>query len=204
MLPEWFVVVAAFIGAAGAWSYGRDTLAGRTQPNRVTWGLWGLAPMIAFAAQLSEGVGLPALMTFMTGFCPLMIVAVSFANPAAYWRARRRDLLCLGISLAALVGWGLTRHGAVAIALALVADFSAGVPTIAKAWRHPGTETPVAFAATATSALITLACLSVWRFETFAFPLLILCVSGTIFVLVRFPTLGPGRPAPVATVEPVA
>jgi hypothetical protein len=28
-------------------------------------------------------------------------------------------------------------------------------------------------------------------------------VSGTIFVLVRFPTFGPGRPAPVATVEPV-
>lgn len=200
MLPEWFVFVAAACSVAGAWSYGRDTLAGRTQPNRVSWALWGLAPMIAFAGQLSEGVGLPALTTFMIGACPLVIFALSFANPAAYWAIGRRDLVCLGISLAALAGWALTRDGLVAIGLALIADFSAGLPTIVKAWRRPDTETPFAFGATALAAAITLASLQVWNFEAVAFPLLILCVSGTIFLLVRFPALGPGRPPEVVLV----
>jgi hypothetical protein len=202
MLPAWFVFVAAACSVAGAWSYGRDTLAGRTQPNRVSWGLWGLAPMIAFAGQISEGVGLSALMTFMTGLCPLAIFALSFANPSAYWKASRSDLVCLAISLAALAGWALTRHGAVAIALALVADLAAGLPTIAKAWHSPGTETATAFGFTALAALITLGTLTDIRFETVAFPLLILCVSSTIFLLVRFPTRGPGRAGAGLLVEP--
>jgi hypothetical protein len=203
MLPPWFVLVAAVFNVAGMWAYGRDTLAGRTQPNRVTWGLWGLAPMIAFAGQLSEGVGITALMTFMNGICPIIIVALSFADPGAYWALRRRDLICLGMSVAALAGWAITRHGVVAIALAITADFSAGLPTIVKAWRHPSTETATTFACSATAAAITLASAPNWDFQTVAFPLLIFWVSGTIFVLVRFPTLGPGRQEPVLTAEPI-
>jgi hypothetical protein len=203
MLPDSFVIVAVGFSVAGAWAYGRDTLAGRTQPNRVTWALWGLAPLIAFAGQLSEGVGISSLMTLVTGLCPLVIVALSFTNPGAYWAVRRRDLVCLGISLAALVGWAVTRHGAVAIALALVADLAAGLPTVTKAWRRPETETRITFLATAVAALITLATLTDVRFETVAFPLLILVVSGTIFLLVRFPFVGPGRPRPMPVRERV-
>jgi hypothetical protein len=201
MTRDWLVVVAAVITVAGGWSYGRDTLTGRTRPNRVTWALWGLAPMIAFGGQWSEGVRLPALTTFMTGLCPLVIVALSFANPAAYWAITRRDVMCLGISLGALIGWAVTRHGVVAIALGLIADAAAGLPTIAKAWRRPDTETPTAFGATALAASITLISLAEWRFETFAFPLLIGTVSGTIFLLVRFPAAGPRRPVPVLAAE---
>ena len=201
MSREWLVVAAAVVSVAGSWSYGRATLAGRTQPNRVTWALWGIAPMIAFAGQLSEGVRWPALTTFVTGLCPLVIVALSYANRDAYWALRRRDLVCLAISVAALAGWALTRHGLVAIALALVADASAGLPTIIKAWRRPDTETPTAFGATALSALLTLASLSELRFETASFAVLIGTVSATLYVLVRFPTFGPRPQARVLATD---
>lgn len=204
MLPEWFVYVAAGCSLFGTWRYGRDTLAGRIQPNRVTWALWGLMPMIAFAGQLSEGVGLPALTTFMVGAGPLAIFALSFANPAAYWKISRRDVACLGISLAALTGWVLTRDGLVAIALALAADFAAGLPTISKAWHRPDTETPAAFAGNALAAAITLASLTAWNFESASFSLLILSVDCTILLLLCFPRLGPGRPSEAALVAEAA
>ncbi len=59
----------------------RDTVRGHSQPNRVTWLLWGLAPMLAFAAELKAHVGLSALMTFSVGFNPLLVLAASFVNP---------------------------------------------------------------------------------------------------------------------------
>ena len=58
-------------GAAGAAVYLRDTLRGTTQPNRVTWLLWAVAPLLAAAVEFNEGVGLRALPTWVW---PLLLV----------------------------------------------------------------------------------------------------------------------------------
>ena len=68
MLNQNFVILAAALNLYGSASYVIETLKGKTKPNRVTWFIWALAPLIAFAAMASEGVGLSALMTFMVGF----------------------------------------------------------------------------------------------------------------------------------------
>jgi hypothetical protein len=216
MLDEKFVLVAAAIQIAGSVPYIRATLAGRTQPNRVTWALWALAPLIVFAAQLGQDVGLTALMTLLVGLYPLVVVAASFRDPGAYWAVSRGDLACGLLSLVALAGWAVTRDGLVAIALGVLADLAAGLPTLRKAYRHPGTEEPTVFGATAVGQLITLLCLPrPVLFAAAAFPLLVCTISSTLFVLVRFPTFGPGRhgnrgqngdagPADGARVHPVA
>lgn len=80
MLNENFVILGALINLAGGASYIRDTIRGTVRPNRVSWGLWAVAVMVAFSAEISQGVGVLSLATFITGFVPLLIFLASFAK----------------------------------------------------------------------------------------------------------------------------
>jgi hypothetical protein len=193
VIPVQFVFVGALLSMIGTTSYIADTVRGRTHPNRVTWFLWALAPLIAFVAQLQEGVGLRALLTFTVGFGPLLVLIASFVDRHAYARITRFDLACGSLSIVALVAWQVTGKGNVAIAFSLLADFMAAIPTIRKAYREPHTETAIAFGCSGLSAAITLLTITEWDFAVAGFPLYILVMSAVLFTLVRFPGL---RPAP--------
>ena len=78
MFDPHFVIVGVALQLIGVVSYLVDTLKGKVRPNRVSWFLWALGPLIAFSAQLDHGVGLVALMTFAVGFGPLLILIGSF------------------------------------------------------------------------------------------------------------------------------
>ncbi|MBI2705742.1 MAG: hypothetical protein HYX32_10705 [Actinobacteria bacterium] len=186
MLSPWFVLVAAAFNLIGIFSYLKATMQGDARPNRVTWLLWALAPLIGFAAMLDEGVGLQSLMTFMIGFGPLLVFVASFVNPRSYWKITRPDYLCGALSAAALVAWLAIREGNVAILLALLADFAAALPTVEKAYRDPDSEHDMVFLCGAISAAITLLTVDSLTFAEVAFPAYILAMSGLLFVLVRF------------------
>lgn len=74
MLNEKFVILGTIIAAMGALGYLIETIKGKVKPNRVTFLLWSLAPLIAFLAEIKQGVGIQSLTTFMTGFIPLSIL----------------------------------------------------------------------------------------------------------------------------------
>lgn len=185
MLDERFVILGAAAALGGTGHYVWATLVGRAQPNRVTWGCWSAAPLIAFAAEVHEGVGLRSLMTFVVGVGPLFIFAASFVNPQSYWRLGPFDLACGVLSIAALVGWALTRSGVVAILLAILADFVAGVPTIVKTWRAPESEAPLIFVLSIVNAGLALLTVDEWTTANVAFPLLIMA-TGTTLTAIAF------------------
>lgn len=100
MLNENFVILGVTIGAITSIKYIIDTVKGKVQPNRVTFLLWALAPMIALAAQIQQGVGIQALLTFALGFSPLLIFLASFVNKKAEWKLGPFDFICGSLS-----GW---------------------------------------------------------------------------------------------------
>lgn len=55
MINENFIFVGAVLSLVGSLNYVINTLKGRTKPNRVTWFLWALAPLIAFSAEIQKG-----------------------------------------------------------------------------------------------------------------------------------------------------
>jgi hypothetical protein len=140
MLPSSFVIIGTLIGAVGAVAYLVDTIKGKVKPNRVSFLLWSIAPFIAFAAQIKQGVGLESVMTFSTGFLPLTTFAASFVNKNTEWKVTWFDLLCGFLSLVGLVLWLITKVGNVAILFSILADGLAAAPTIVKAYRYPDTE----------------------------------------------------------------
>jgi hypothetical protein len=186
MLHSNFVIVGTLIGAVGSFAYFIDTVKGKVKPNRVSFLLWSIAPIIAFAAQIGKGVGIESLMTFSVGVLPLMIFGGSFVNKKAQWKLSRFDLICGFLSIVGLLFWLITREGNIAIAFSILADGLAAIPTLVKAYKYPETEVAWPWVATSFGVILTLLTLNQWTFENSAFIIYIFIVNTTIFGLVQF------------------
>lgn len=186
MLDQHFVILGAIIASVGSVSYLIDTLKGKVKPNRVSFLLWSLAPLIAFVAEIQQGVGIQALMTFVVGFFPLTIFIASFVNKKSEWRLHAFDLVCGALSLVGLILWYITKSGNIAILLSIVADGFAALPTVVKAFKYPETENALPYFTSMISATFTLLTVKVWNFPNIGFPIYIEGVSLVIFSLVQF------------------
>lgn len=179
MLP-YVVLVGAVINLTLTSVYIRDTIRGQTKPNRVTWLLWSLGPLIATGAGLTAGVTWAVLPVFISGFAPALVFLASFANKDAYWKLKMHDYVCGAFSVLALVLWYLTDNPIVAIALAIVADGLAALPTVVKAWKFPETETGVAYAGGFVNGISSFFAMKTFSFAEMAFPAYLVAVCTTL------------------------
>jgi hypothetical protein len=184
MIDEHFVWVGVGLLFIGGGMYVRDIIAGTVRPNVVTWFLWALAPLIAFAAQLQQGVGSAAWLTFAVGFCPAVICVAAVKK--GFIRLTTLDYICGGMSLLALVAWQLSHNPMWAIIFSILADCLAAVPTLIKSFRDPSSESPLLFLLFMVSAILTLLAVKQWTLENVAFALYILVLYTVLFILVRF------------------
>lgn len=186
MINENFVILGVIIEFLGGLKYVFETIKGNTKPNRVSWFLWALAPLVAFFAQLKQGVGIQALMVFVFGLNPLLVFISSFLNKKAYWKLGRFDLICGVISLLGLLFWYITKVGNIAILFSILADGLSTLPTIIKSYRYPETEDYFIYLASVIGAALTLLTITNWNFANFGFPLYILIVCLLLFILIKF------------------
>lgn len=178
MISVDFVYVGVVFGFVGSSIYLRDTLLGRTQPNRVTWILWSLAPLVAFVAELRAGVGLRSITTFMTGFLPMLIFVGSFVNPKSKWKIGPFDYACGALSVLATLALLFAGNPTLAIFLAIAADLAAGIPTIKKSWSHPESESVAAYLGAGIAATLTLLSITHWSSDEAGFPLYLLTITA--------------------------
>lgn len=195
MLDPHLVFLGAACTLAGSGYYAVQTLRGRARPNRVTWFLWALAPLIGFAAELDRGVGLPAVLTLSVGLGPALVFCSSLVA-SGYWRVSGFDVACGAVSLTALVAWLSADDPTTAVALAVLADLMGGVPTFVKTWVAPWTEPPPAFLAVLANGTITLLTIDRWDVATAGFPAYIAALGAGMVLLigVRRRALGPREP----------
>lgn len=193
MIDPRFVFLAAFLSLAGATGYVRDTLRGSTSPNRVTWGLWGIEGVLAFAVEIQQHVGLASVMTLMLGLVPLVVVAVSFMSRHGVWKIDRFDIFCGVVSLSGLVFWCFVGQPTVALVSFVAADQVAALPTLRKAWIAPETESSRLFFLGFLNCTITLMTLRHFTTAGVLFPgcILVTDLIIAIFVAARLgPRLG--------------
>lgn len=186
MISPNFVIVGAIISFIGGLSYLRGTIKGTTKPNRVTWFLWALAPLMAFVAELDQGVGIQSLMTFMVGFNPLLIFIASFVNKKSQWQITRFDLICGALSVMGIILWYLSKNSNIAIIFSIMSDILAGVPTVVKSFKYPETESYYVYLGGAFSAAVTLLTIENWNLAHFGFPLYILAICSILILLIKF------------------
>lgn len=182
---HWLVVLSAFMSVVGAAAYMRDTLAGKTKPNRVSWGMWAVAPLIGTAAALYAHADMWAtIRIFLAGFLPLLVFLASFVNSQSYWKLTKFDFLCGLCAALALVGWGVADAPRFAILLAAMGDGFASLPTIRKAWQYPETETGITYVASFASVLMVIPSIPQWNIENSAFQIYLLAANAALLVAV--------------------
>ena len=183
--PQILVVVSVLLMVWGAYDYLRDTLAGKTKPNRVSWSLWALAPLISLGAAFDADADVWAsIRVLVGGVVPAVIFLASFINKNSYWRLGRFDWFCGGLSLAALVFWQLADSPLVAVLLATAANTLATVPTFVKAWNYPETESRLIFITSFISAILIIPAIPVWTIANSAFQIGLMLTTGALLVAI--------------------
>lgn len=183
MIAAEFVFLAIALRLFSSANYLFATWRGAVKPNAITWFFWGVAPLIAFVAQLQEGVGLEAWMSLGLAVGPLAICAASIIRREARWKVTRFDIACGIFATVGLVLWQITSDPLVAIWFAIAADIAGGVPTLKKIYTHPDTEKPLPYFLSMISMVITLMTIHSWTVASAAFPVYILLINLVLFTL---------------------
>jgi hypothetical protein len=181
---EYLVFVTALATLAAAFVYIRSMFKGGAKPNRVSWLMWSIAPFIATAAALSNGVGWAALPVFMAGFGPFLIFISSFVIKKSYWKLSSFDYVCGILSGLALILWYVTKDPNIAISFAIASDGLASVPTLTKAWAHPETESAWPFIIGIFNSLAAFGAFITWDFSEYAFPSYLIIINIILFLSV--------------------
>lgn len=183
---HYLVFFGAAINLSATIFYIRAIFRGHARPNRVTYCMWSVAPLIATVAALSQGVRWAVLPVFMAGFSPLLIFSASWMNPRSYWKLGAFDYWCGSLSALALILWFITKEANIAIAFAVASDGFAGIPTLTKSWRHPESEFGIAYVISMVNIATSFAAMQRWDFSELAFPLyLIVMDSSIVFAIYR-------------------
>lgn len=183
MLDKTIIIAGVLLNAAGAALYVRDTLAGRTKPNLVTFILWAASPLIGAVAAFVQGVGWAAVPTLFTGLLPVSVVVAALLSKHGLWRLRPFDYVCGLFSVLALVLWAATKDANIAIGFAILSDLLAAVPTLRKSWTNPETETPLAYVASTISAASSFLVVADYSFAEIAFPSYLFIIGLTFLAL---------------------
>jgi hypothetical protein len=186
MLNSNFTFLGIVIATVGAIDYLVETMQGKIKPNRVSFLMWSIAPLVVFAAQIGQDVGIQALFTLGVGTIPLMTLFASFVNKKAEWKLTRFDLVCGALSAIGLILWLLTKVGNIAIFLSILADGLASVPTVIKSFKYPETERAWPWLAAALGGFITVLTIKTWNFETAGFPIYYVISCLIIYIPIQF------------------
>ncbi len=179
-MTQYPVFVGAIVMFGGVLSYTWATLRGETKPNRVTWLLWSIAPLIGTAAALSDGVRLATLPVLVAGVSPLMVFVASFVNKKSYWKLEKLDYICGSIAILALILWRITDDPIVAIQFAILSDALAALPTLIKSWKFPETESGIAYTTSLFGTATSFFAFKTGDFSEWAFPVYLVTINALI------------------------
>lgn len=182
---QYIVFLGVFLQFYGIFFYIRDMFRGTTKPNKVSWLLWSVAPLIATVAAIIKGVNILAVIpVFMSGFAPLIVFIISLFVKESYWQLGKFDYSCGVFSLLAIILWSITNEPNVAIVFAILADAAAGVPTLVKAWKEPETESSMAYITGVINTLTSAGAIRTISFSSLAFPIYLFFINGSIVLAI--------------------
>jgi len=177
------VIVSALLTIFAASVYIRDTLKGQTKPNRVSWFLWALLPLIGTAAAFRANADPWATVrVFLAGFLPLIILIASFWNKKSYWQLTSFDWLCGAFALLAIAIWLTLDSPKLAILFAAIGDGFAALPTVVKAWKYPKTETGITYVINFIAVLLVIPSIPIWNIENSAFQIYLLITNLVLII----------------------
>ena len=169
-------IAAIAISAVGDGTYLWSIVKGRTQPHVFSWLVWDLIVGIVFAGQMAAHAG-PA--AWLNGYN----IVICFVIVVLGWKQNkgnvtRGDWIVLGISLAGVPLWLLTKNPLWSICLETVISALIYYPTIRKSYHAPFSENAFSYVAFTIPYVMTLFAIENYSFATVLYPAYVGLANG--------------------------
>ncbi|WP_299652533.1 hypothetical protein [uncultured Tateyamaria sp.] len=176
-----FGIASAVLSAYAFLPYARNTVRGRTHPQRASWLIWSVLGLIAFVSQAAEGATASLWFAAIQVGWTLTIFALSIRRGTGRL-LNAGDEYVLGAAALGLGLWALTDNAAYALGITITISMLGGGATILKAYRHPTSETMATWVLCFLAAV--LAVLAVGRLDwvLLAYPLYLLSLYAGILI----------------------
>lgn len=176
-------IASALLSVYAFSPYARDTIRGRTQPQRASWLIWSVLGVIALVSQIAEGA------TASLWFAGVQVGWTVTIFSLSIWRGagpilNARDGYVLGAAALGLGLWALTENAAYALGITITISMLGGAATILKAYRNPGSETMTTWVVCFLAALLAVLAVGDTDWVLLAYPLYLLTLyTGIIIAL---------------------
>ena len=133
-------LISALLSVCAFIPYVRDTLIGRTQPQRASWLIWSILSSISLASQVHEGALSSLWFAGVQSGATMLILGLSlFRGQGAF--CSPRDLVVLIAAAVGLILWMLMDTAIYALMISISISLLGGSVTVLKAYRAPDSET---------------------------------------------------------------
>lgn len=174
-----FGILAGVLSVFAYIPYIKDTLAGRTQPQRASWLIWSVLSTIALVSQIHEGAGPSLLFAGVQVSCTVLIFALS-SWVGTNNKLRHTDHLIFMAAGLGLVLWYFTNSAAYALAVTISISLLGGAATVLKTYRDPGSETCVTWLISFVASGFALLAVGQLDPMLLAYPMYLLVLYGAI------------------------
>lgn len=142
---------------------------GETRPHPFSWFIWGLLTAIGFFAQISDGAGIGASITFLSAVISFFIAGIGYIKRENIIISRS-DKWAFVLSLLAIPLWLVTNTPLWSVILITLIDMVGFYPTFRKSWNAPKQESALSFSLGGFKHLFTILALENYSIITALFP----------------------------------
>ncbi len=185
MKPEYIVYISLVVSLVANFVYIRETLLGRTKPDRASWFVWFLIPFIASFLVFRKGELYSALPIFISGFTSFLVFVSSFFNKNAYWKMDKIDISCLASAVIAIGFWLWCENTVWATFFTILAEFISFIPTYVKSWKFPFSENLSPYYSGLINTSLSLLVLKEFNFNTAGFAVSLFLMAFLEVVIIK-------------------
>lgn len=172
-------ILSAVLSTFAYLPYMRDTLRGRTYPQRASWFIWSVLSSIGFFSQAFEGAthSLWFAGAQISGTITVFLMSIRFGVGGF---VNRRDCLVLLLAAGGLVAWNMTDSAVYALAMTIGIGTIGGLVTVTKAYWYPNSETLSTWFLSFIASILAILAVGRLDWVILAFPLYLLILNGAI------------------------
>jgi len=156
--------------------YIKDTLRGKTRPERASWCIWATLGTIAFFSQLVKGATNSLWLPGIGTLCSILILLLSIRYGVGGFT--KRDIIALGFAGIGLLLWSVTNEPTIALLLVILIDAAGACVTIAKSFKDPESETLTTWILDAAAGLLAAVSIGKLNIILLAYPLYIFLANS--------------------------
>ena len=139
MEKEILTSIGIIITLIGYAAYITSIFRGNTKPHPFSWIIWASLTTIAFFAQISDGAGPGAWITFTTAFMSFVIVALAYIK-SEHQNITKSDWITFILAMTSIPLWLITDTPLWSVLLITIIDALGFYPTFRKSWHNPYDE----------------------------------------------------------------